>query len=239
MVWLALRPALYTWSRRAFTAIERLKQIAGAHTAAIPRIACCVLRHSVQAFWSREPLAAMQPHFPQKSEADNRQQRFVHSLAAGVQPMFERTDEMRADAPCGLRRLGASLHRCCAACVATGLNDQVERGSEMEEERGFAPPQLVIVEQVKCSIELVVDRFGVAAIISPWAAQMRAHFVRVGLRLHHTINKVTKGRRVNLRNFVRFECAGAAHSASSVTRATGMLQLQGRLLTCHRWRICL
>ncbi len=40
----------------------------------------------------------MQPHFPQKSEADNRQQRFVHSLAAGVQPMFERTDEMRADA---------------------------------------------------------------------------------------------------------------------------------------------
>ena len=31
MVWLALRPVLHTWSRRAFPAIERLKQIAGAH----------------------------------------------------------------------------------------------------------------------------------------------------------------------------------------------------------------
>ena len=108
--------------------IERLKQLAAAHTAGIRRIACCGLRRSVQAFWSREPLAAMQPHFPQKSEADNRQQRFVHSLAAGVQPMFERTDEMRGDAPCGVCRLGASLHRCCAACAATGLNAQVKSG---------------------------------------------------------------------------------------------------------------
>ena len=107
--------------------IQRLKQLAAAHTAGIRRIACCGLRRSDQAFWSREPLAAMQPHFPQKSEADNRQQRFVHSLAAGVQPMFERTDEMRADAPCGVRRLGSSLHRCCAACAATGLNAQGEK----------------------------------------------------------------------------------------------------------------
>ena len=107
--------------------IQRLKQLAAAHTAGIPRIACCGLRRSDQAFWSREPLAATQPHFPQKSEADNRQQCFVHSLAVGVQPMFERIDEMRGDAPCGVRRLGASLHLCCVR--SDWLECQVKSGS--------------------------------------------------------------------------------------------------------------
>ncbi len=48
--------------------IQRLKQLAAAQAAGIPRIGCFGLRRSDQVFWSREPLAAMQPHFPQKSE---------------------------------------------------------------------------------------------------------------------------------------------------------------------------
>ncbi len=41
------------------------------------------------------------------------------------------------------------------------------RGGGTDKANTIAPPQLVIVERVKCGIELVIDRFGVAAIRSP------------------------------------------------------------------------
>jgi hypothetical protein len=67
----------------------------------------------------------MHPHFPQKSEADNRQQCFVHSLAAGVQPMFDRTDEMRADARVACVDV-ASLHVVTMLCSVAVRSDWLE-----------------------------------------------------------------------------------------------------------------
>ena len=96
----------------AVPATERLKQIAGAHTAAIRMLP---LPPQSPGVWSMEPLAAMAADFPPslKSKADNRQQCFVHVRvggrnatnaarccllttrlrACGVRPLFSRIDE--------------------------------------------------------------------------------------------------------------------------------------------------
>ncbi len=101
----------------AVPATERLKQIAGAHTAAIRMLP---LPPQSPGVWSMEPLAAMAADFPPslKSEPDNRQQCFAqitvarcleaatrqmprscllttHLLACGVRPLFSRSDKMR------------------------------------------------------------------------------------------------------------------------------------------------
>ena len=64
----------------AVPATERLKQIAGAHTAAIRMLRLPPL----EALGVREPLAAMPPDFPfsVQSEADNRQQCFAELRVA-------------------------------------------------------------------------------------------------------------------------------------------------------------
>ena len=101
----------------AVPATERLKQIAGAHTAAIRMLP---LPPQSPGVWSMEPLAAMAADFPPtlKREPDNRQQCFAqftvarcleaatrqmprscllttHSLAAGVRALLLRIDELR------------------------------------------------------------------------------------------------------------------------------------------------
>jgi hypothetical protein len=52
---------MHTWNHRAFPAIERLKQIAGALTASIRMLPLSPQSLSVQAFGVREPLAAVPP----------------------------------------------------------------------------------------------------------------------------------------------------------------------------------
>ena len=65
----------------AVPATERLKQIAGAHTAAIRMLP---LPPQSPGFWSMKPLAAMAADFPPtlKSEPDNRQQCFAQLRVA-------------------------------------------------------------------------------------------------------------------------------------------------------------